>query len=574
MDYAFSVGIFAIIWAILVLSLNVLLGYGGQVSLGHAALFGVGAYATAVAMTRFEMAFVPAILLSIVVTALVGAFIGLPSLRVKHDFLVLVTIGINFIFVGVVSYTSFLGGTLGIVGIPQPLVLGRVLENWQYFVFCLILLIVVMLATSRLPRTWGGLGLLSLRDDEDAAAAVGVNPARYKIIAFTLAGAIAGLGGALYAPYVGNVSPGRFNFIESVTLMSMLIFGGLGTVRGAVLGGATLKVLPEVLRGFSEYRFAIYGLILLFGILFMPQGVLGKDSWLGRKFDTWWAGLRRHQRAEGTDRDETDGRRASKRGTVSRREAGGALHEAHELVASGVTVDFGGLRAVDNVSIGVRSGEILGLLGPNGAGKTTLFNAIVGAVKLSSGRITLDGQEIQGLPPHRTVRQGVARTFQIVRPFPSMSVHENVTAGAGAPHYPTTRAFVTPTSNAHETAHAIAEELNLGEFEAVRTDSLPVGLLRKLEVGRALATGADVLLLDEPAAGLSHAEVEELATEVKRIAAGGKAVILVEHNMRFALELCDRIVVLASGKIIAEGSPEEIVRHPDVISAYLGEEPK
>lgn len=566
MEYAFSVGTFAIIWAILVLSLNVLLGYGGQVSLGHAALFGVGSYATAVAMTRFEMPFLLAILISIVVTALVGAFIGLPSLRVKHDFLVLVTIGINFIFVGVVSYTDFLGGTLGIVGIPQPRILGRVLENWHYFIFCLILLLVVMLATGKLPRTWGGLGLISLRDDEDAAAAVGVGPARYKIIAFTLAGAVAGLGGALYAPYVGNVSPGRFNFIESVTLMSMLIFGGLGTVRGAVLGGATLKVLPEVLRGFSEYRFAIYGLILLFSILFMPQGVLGRDSWLGGKIDAWRARLGR--RGENAARDHRSG-------TNRQRVPSGSMSDAgHELVASAVTVDFGGLRAVDNVSIRVRSGEILGLLGPNGAGKTTLFNAIVGAVKLSSGRITVDGREIQGLPPHQTVRQGVARTFQIVRPFSSMSVHENVTAGLGAPYYPRVGAFIRSISEAHGAAHAVVEELNLGEFNAIRADSLPVGLLRKLEVGRALATGAAVLLLDEPAAGLSHAETEELAAEVKRIAAGGKAVILVEHNMRFALGLCHLVVVLASGKIIAEGSPAEIVHHPDVISAYLGEEEK
>src|SRR5690606_18036305 len=159
------------------------------------------------------------------------------------------------IFVGVVSYTDFLGGTLGVVGIPRPAIAGLALQNWQYFLFCLAILVLTMFFTSRLPKTWGGLGLLSLRDDEEAASAVGVRPARYKIIAFVIAGAIAGVGGALYAPFVGNVSPGRFNFIESVTLMSMLIFGGIGTVRGAVFGAVVLKTLPEVLRGFSEFRF-------------------------------------------------------------------------------------------------------------------------------------------------------------------------------------------------------------------------------------------------------------------------------------------------------------------------------
>jgi len=568
MEYLFSIGIFAAIWAILVLSLNVLLGYGGQVSLGHAALFGVGAYSAAVVMTRYDVGFLPAILVAMVVTAAVGAVIGLPSLRVKHDFLVLVTIGINFIFIGVVSYTKFLGGTLGIVGIPQPSIAGLVLENWQYLLFCLVLLGLVMFATSRLTRTWGGLGLLSLRDDEDAASSVGVNPALYKIVAFTVAGAIAGIGGALYAPFVGNVSPGRFGFIESVTLLSMLIFGGLGTVRGAVFGGAVLKTLPEMLRGVSEYRFAIYGMILLLSILFMPGGVLGRESWLGRKIDSWLGTPgRAPEKAVGKP-----GPSAAKNArTITGRDVKAGV--LHELAVEDVTVDFGGLRALDNVTIRVRSGEVLGLLGPNGAGKTTLFNAIVGSIRLTNGRVTLDGTELHGLPPHRTVRRGVARTFQIVRPFPSMTVTTNILAGVGMPVYPRPDAFVRPASEGISEARTIVGGMGLASQAEVLSNALPVGLLRRLEVGRALATGAHVLLLDEPAAGLSYAEVEELAGEIKRIAASGKAVVLVEHNMRFALGLCDRVAVLASGKLIAEGTPEEIVKNPEVIGAYLGEEP-
>src|SRR5680860_52831 len=338
MEYLFSVGIFAAIWAIVVLSLNVLLGYGGQVSLGHAALFGAGAYTAAVAMTRYELPFLVAILASLLVTAAIGAVIGLPSLRVKHDFLVLVTIGINFIFIGVVSYTDFLGGTLGIVGIPRPAIGGLVLDNWQYLLFCVLLLGLTMYATSRLPLTWGGLGLLSIRDDEEAAAAVGVNPARYKIVAFALAGAIAGVGGALYAPFVGNVSPGRFNFIESVTLMSMLIFGGLGTVRGAVFGAVVLKTLPELLRGFSEYRFAIYGAILLLGILFMPKGVMGRDTAFGRVIDGWIG--RRKRPTLPAERTVEKGPAPPVRDS--------ARATQHELVAANVIVDFGGLRALNH----------------------------------------------------------------------------------------------------------------------------------------------------------------------------------------------------------------------------------
>jgi branched-chain amino acid transport system permease protein len=563
-DYLFSIGIFAAIWAVLVLSLNVLLGYGGQVSLGHAALFGVGAYTAAVAATRYELGFLPALLAALVVTAAVGAVIGLPSLRVKHDFLVLVTIGINFIFIGVVAYTDFLGGTLGIVGIPQPSLGGRPLENWEYFLLCLVVLAAVMYLTSRLPRTWGGLGLIGLRDDEEAASAVGVDPARYKIVAFALAGAIAGVGGALYAPFVGNVSPGRFSFLESVTLMSMLIFGGVGTVRGAVFGAVVLKTLPEVLRGFNEYRFAAYGMLLLLSIVFMPQGVLGRDSWLGRRLDRWLG------RAEVGQVPAGRAPAAARPARVPRR-AAGTTHA--ELAIEGVTVDFGGLRALNGVSLRVRSGEVLGLLGPNGAGKTTLFNAIVGAVPLTSGRVVLGGEEIQRLRTHATVARGVARTFQIVRPFQSLTVAGNVLAGIGAPEYPRLGAFWRPNARGAGAAREVVEEVGLAELADVRSEALPAGLLRRLEVGRALATGAGVLLLDEPAAGLTHAEAEELAAEIRRIADAGKAVVLVEHNMRFALGLCDRVAVLASGELIAEGTPEEIVKDQRVIAAYLGEEP-
>jgi branched-chain amino acid transport system permease protein len=580
-EYLFSVLIFAVIWAILVLSLNVLLGYGGQVSLGHAVFFGLGAYTSAIALTRFELPFLAAIVVSSLVTAIIGGLLGLPSLRVRHDFLVLVTIGMNFIFVGTVSYTKFAGGTLGIVGIPRPSLFGATLNNWQYLLFCLTWLLLVMAFSARLPLTWGGLGLLSLRDDEDAASAVGVSPARYKITAFVISGAIAGIGGSLYAPFVGNVSPGRFGFLESVTLLSMLIFGGVGTVRGAVFGGMVLKVLPEVLRGFSELRFALYGLILLLGILFMPQGVLGRDSPIGH----WIDGLR-PKRAKSVPRTQLTPTPSEGAGapvgarTPSRTRTQGTATvvdehqtvELHVLEARDVTVDFGGLRAVDHVNMSVRSGEILGLLGPNGAGKTTLFNAIVGSVKLTSGKVLLDGEEIQRLPPSTTVRKGVARTFQIVKPFVSMSVQGNITTGLGAHTYPKVQAFAKPYRNSASAAAEVAKALHLPHAADERTDTLPVGLLRKLEVGRALATDAPILLLDEPAAGLSHDEVEELAEAIRGIARSGRAIILVEHNMHFAMNVCDRIVLLASGQIIAEGTPTEVATDPDVIRAYLGEE--
>jgi ABC-type branched-subunit amino acid transport system ATPase component len=240
------------------------------------------------------------------------------------------------------------------------------------------------------------------------------------------------------------------------------------------------------------------------------------------------------------------------------------------LEVDGVTVDFGGLRALDGVSFKERSSEILGLIGPNGAGKTTLFNAIAGVVELTQGKISINGKEIQGQAPYMSPRSGVARTFQVVRPFQSMDVQNNILSGLGTNRYPELRSLFQPKDRLLPASWAIADSIGLRRLETVKSVQLPIGLLRRLEVGRVLGTHARFLLLDEPAAGLTHEEVATLESLVRDLAAQGYGVILVEHNMRFAMSVCDRIIVLSAGKLLAEGIPQEISRNPEVIEAYLG----
>jgi len=281
--YVISVAVFVGIWVSLALSLNILTGYAGQVSLGHAAFFGIGAYTSAVLAVRYGIPFWIDFLGAFVITGLVGTVLGLPSLRVRHDFLVLATIGINFVVVAVFKYVDFFGGAMGLVNIPAPSLFGATFRGgtpylalvWGYAFF-------VWLASWYLSRTWAGLAFHTVRIDEDAAAAVGVSVPRFKIYAFAISAALAGGAGSLYGHFIGSVFPDTFVFVESIAILSMVIFGGVGTLRGPILGAIILKAAPEMLRFVQDYRFTIYGALLVLMMLFQPMGLIGDGSWLWR----------------------------------------------------------------------------------------------------------------------------------------------------------------------------------------------------------------------------------------------------------------------------------------------------
>ncbi len=283
MGYLVSILTFASIWAVLALSLNILTGYAGQVSLGHAAFFGIGAYTSAMLAVKAGWPFWPAFLAAIVITGLAGAFLGLPSLRVHHDFLVLATMGINFVVVAVFKYVDFFGGALGIIGIHKPVLFGWTVRGEGYLALAVMYLLFALWFSAYLSRRWAGLAFVTLQEDEDAAEAVGVSVPRFKIYAFAISAALAGGAGSLYAHFLGSVFPDHFAFVESIGIMSMLVFGGMGTLRGPVVGAFLLKALPEYLRVVGDYRYALYGVILVLMMIFQPQGIIGDGSWLWEK---------------------------------------------------------------------------------------------------------------------------------------------------------------------------------------------------------------------------------------------------------------------------------------------------
>ncbi|HWQ84699.1 MAG TPA: branched-chain amino acid ABC transporter permease [Anaerolineales bacterium] len=288
--YIISIAVFVGIWVALALSLNILVGYAGQISLGHAAFFGIGAYTSAVLALRYGSPFWLDFLGAILVTGLVGIILGLPSLRVRHDFLVLATIGINFVVVAIFKYVDFFGGAMGLVNIPAPTFFGTPFRGGiPYLVLVWAYALVTLGVSYYLSRTWAGLAFNTVRIDEEAAAAVGVSVPRYKIYAFGISAALAGGAGSLYGHFIGSVFPDTFVFNESIGILSMVIFGGVGTLRGPIVGAILLRLAPELLRFVQDYRFTIYGALLVLMMLFQPMGLLGNGSWLWKTLQGWFA---------------------------------------------------------------------------------------------------------------------------------------------------------------------------------------------------------------------------------------------------------------------------------------------
>jgi len=282
-QYIISVAVFVGIWVTLAVSLNILTGYAGQVSLGHAAFFGIGAYTSALLSLKYGFPFWADFLGAIVVTGLVGMVLGLPSLRVRHDFLVLATMGINFVVVALFKYVEFFGGAMGLVNIPAPSVFGYSFRGGiPYLLLVWAFALFTCLASWYVSKTWAGLAFHTLRIDEDAAAAVGVSVPRFKIYAFCISAALAGGAGSLYGHFIGSIFPDTFAFVESIAVLSMVIFGGVGTLRGPIVGAIILKAAPELLRIVERYRFTLYGGLLVLMMLFQPMGLLGDESFLWR----------------------------------------------------------------------------------------------------------------------------------------------------------------------------------------------------------------------------------------------------------------------------------------------------
>ncbi len=547
------IGIFGFVATGLVL----LISYTGLVSLGHAAFFGFGAYGSAVLAGTLGWNPWLAIVAGAVLSAASAYLIGLPLLRLSGHYLALATLAWGMIastlFVQLVAVT---GGADGFTNIPTLSVAGFQLGNEKRFYYLVLIVAIVGIAMlAALLNSRSGRTIRALRSSEVASASLGVDVSRLKLEVFVLSAAFAGVGGALYAYFLAFIAPSAFDIHASIRLVAMAMIGGahpLGGVVGSAIVVALDNVLQNVLPNMSgqagRVQTIVYGIVLVLLMVASPRGLA---PWLRRL----WPARSQIKAYAGTLEPQTPP---------------AATLEAHEI-----TRRFGGLLAVDTLSLAVHSGEILGLIGPNGAGKTTAFNLLSGVLPPSAGRIVLDGADVTALPAQRMARLGVTRTFQNTALF-DMSALENVMMGC----YSRTRGSVWAglvglgrADEARSKAEAlrILDRVGLKNVE-MNADSMTAGQRRLLEVARAMALHPRVLLLDEPAAGLRFAEKQELSALLRSLRDEGLALLLVEHDMGLVLNLVDRLVVMNYGRTLARGEPREVARNPEVVQAYLGTE--
>ncbi|MDB5363140.1 MAG: transporter [Rhodospirillales bacterium] len=536
-------------YAMAVLGLTVVLGYAGQISIAQAGFFGLGAYGVAIGTTVLHLPFFIGLALGVLVAGLLGAVLGASTLKLGGHYLAMVTISFQQILTLVLTnWISLTRGPDGIRNIPRPSLFGVSLEDSdRYLGLCLLVLYAVGVFVWWLKGTKLGLGMQAVRDNELAAEVVGVDTYRVKVTAFCLSALLGGLGGGLFAGGFGYISPDQFSFNESVVLLTMVLLGGADAAVGSVVGTALLILLPEWLRFLRGAYLAVYGLAVILIMVFMPTGLWGMLSRLGGP-----PRLRERGVPDVLTLGDPDAA------------AGGLL-----LEIKGLAKHFGGLKALDGVDISVERGKVHALIGPNGSGKTTMLNVLSGIYRPTRGEVLVDGVKVSGLAPHELAAAGVGRTFQNIRLFLSLTVLENVVIGAQRPH---NSAAQTP-DQVQRRAMAALDFVGMAARADLKVASLPYGHQRLVEIARALAGNPTLLLLDEPAAGLNLTEKQELVGLLKRLAGHGLTLFLIDHDMNLVEQMADRITVLNFGKRIAEGAPADVLRHPDVIAAYLGEVP-
>ncbi|MDR5696432.1 MAG: branched-chain amino acid ABC transporter ATP-binding protein/permease, partial [Armatimonadota bacterium] len=586
-----SLSIFLIValHGLIAIGLTLLGGQAGQVSLGQAAFYGVGAYISAITTLRLGLDPWVAMPLAGGGAALLAYFVGAPVLLLRGHYLVLGTLALNVIIEVVLrNWQELTGGANGLTGIP-PLhlgPLGPLRGNVPYYYIAWALVLSALWLGRNLITSRTGRALAAIRASEVAAVCMGISPPRYKVRVFALSATMAALAGSVYVHYLSFVSPSPFAFEVSIGILVMSVLGGMMHLPGAVLGAALLTLLREALRSTlpqffrggasAEYEIVVFGLLLAAVIIFAPGGLWPYVARLGGRGPKQPVTAVEPAAAPAPQADPPSPAHGMRSGGArSRTPSDGSATELPLLRVQGLTKRFGGLVAVNHLSFDVRRGEIYGIIGPNGAGKTTAFNLISGVIRPTSGTVTFDGRRIDHLPPDQIARLGIIRTFQTPKLVPDLSVVDNVRVGL---HGQLRAGFFSSMAGFNraeeqqslQEALALLHKVGLDRRAGDPAGALPFGDLRLVEMARALAARPRLLLLDEPASGLTAAQRAHLGQLIREIREEGITVVLVEHDVRMVMGLADRVLVLNYGERLAEDRPDDVQRDPAVIAAYLG----